>query len=477
MRPWISNCQSRESRLTSISSTTEQASVPEQGAALRVSLLQQKLGQKAAQEPGFRFYALYDRIFILYVLEEALRRVRTNAGSPGVDGVTVEQVTLSEESKSEFLSHLRKELVEKTYRPSPVRRVWIPKSSGGRRPLGIPTVKDRVVQMACLLILEPIFESDFQDCSYGFRPGRSAHDALEEIRSHLSTGFCAVYDADLKSYFDTIDHRLLLRCMRRRVVDRSVLKLIKMWLECPVLESGKNGKPLTRSSAGTPQGGVISPLLANVYLHELDLRWHRADGPRYRYNARLVRYADDFVVLAKYIGEPIQRFLKELLEERMGLTLNSEKTRVIDLKEPGRSLDFLGYTFRIDRDFRGGTDRYLNLFPSKKSEKRIRDQVKLLTDRRQTAPLAEVVSILNGVLLARGRYYALGYPAMPFRRIDAYVQVRMYRFMRNRSQKGMKVPPGMTQYGWLKSLGLVRLGDPKTVAALRGHRSNTQIRG
>jgi RNA-directed DNA polymerase len=314
------------------------------------------------------------------------------------------------------------------------------------------------------------------DSSYGFRPGRSTWDALEEIRTHLSGGFCAVYDADLKSYFDTIDHRKLLACLRRRVVDRSVLKLIKMWLECPVQEGGKGGG-LKRSCSGTPQGGVISPLLSNVYLHELDLRWHKARGPRQTTGARLVRYADDFVILARYIGTPILEFLEDLLVRKMGLSLNLEKTRIVNLKEPGTHLDFLGHTFRFDRDLKGRDHRYLNLFPSKKSEAKIRQRVKELTLRRCMSPLPVLIPELSKTLLDWGRVKALGYPAVCFRDVDRYVQVRLACFLRNRSQRRMKVPEGQTLYGWTHSLGLIQLGDPALIKRLQRQKPKEEIHG
>jgi RNA-directed DNA polymerase len=322
--------------------------------------------------------------------------------------------------------------------------------------------------------LEPIFESDFQDCSYGFRPGRSPHDALEEIRTHVSQGFCAVYDADIESYFDTIDHRKLIACLRRRVVDRSVLKLIRRWLECPVQEDG-DGKRLTRSTKGTPQGGAISPLLSNVFLHELDLRWHREGGPRFRYNARLVRYADDFVILARNIGSPILEFVEDLLERKMGLRLSPEKTRIVDLRGAGASLDFLGYTFRFERGLKDGNTRYLRMSPSKESGSRIRARLKLLTQCRRTGPLPQVVAEVNDALLWWGSYFASGHPSRSFRGIDRYVQLRLNRFLHNRSQRRMKPPTGQSLYGWTHSLGLVRLGAPQTIAKLRAPKK--QIHG
>jgi RNA-directed DNA polymerase len=425
---------------------------------VKLFTLRQKLYRKAKQEPAFRFYTLYGLIARLDVLEAAWALVAANDGAAGVDGVTVTQLKTSPDGGGTLVRRLHEELLSKQYRPQAVRRVFIPKPDGQQRPLGIPTVRDRVVQTAAKLILEPIFEADFLETSFGYRPGRTAHEALATIARHVRRGYTEIYDADLQAYFDTIPHDKLLKCVERRVADRQVVRLLRRWLEAPVEERDEHDRPRrTRPTQGTPQGGVISPLLANLYLHWLDVRFQRHDGPGRWAGAHLVRYADDFVILARYVDARIERWVDHTVEDWLGLTINRKKTRIVKLT-PTReaALDFLGYTFRYDWDQYGRQTRYFTAVPSQKAMARLKAELRqVIGKRRNYLPIPVLVAQVNRKLAGWRAYFSFGYPQRAHRAIAAFTIQRMVHHLRHRSQRSCRPPADETWYGFVTgSLGL-----------------------
>lgn len=396
-----------------------------------IRTLQRKLYVKAKQEPAFRFYALYDKLYRADILSHAYECVRANREAPGIDGVTFQAIEAGI-GKDAYLAVLREELEQKTYRADGVRRVWIPKPNGSQRPLGIPTIRDRIVQMAFKLVVEPIFEADFCEHSYGFRPRRSAHDAIDANVEALFCGKTQVIDADLSKYFDTIPHAKLVAVVAERIVDGPVLGLIRQWLKAPVIEEDEHGKRRPTGGKGkrrgTPQGGVASPLLANLYLHLLDRIWVRRDLER-RLGARLVRYADDAVILCRHGTEKPMAVLTAVLE-RLDLTLNTQKTRVVDARAEG--FDFLGFhiAWRVSR--RSGKG-YPHVEPSKQAEQRIKDRVKELTARRRTpVVLKDMIGEVNHALRGWTGYFHYRNRSTVLGRVKTHSEERLCTQLRRR---------------------------------------------
>jgi RNA-directed DNA polymerase len=395
-----------------------------------IRILQRKLYRKAKAEPAYRFYVLYDKICRADILRHAYRLARANAGAPGVDGVSFEQ--LEEQGLEGWLAGLREELVSKTYRPDPVRRVMIPKpNGGGERALGIPTIRDRVVQTAATLVLEAIFEADFEENAYGYRPARGAVDAVKEVHRLLCRGYTDVVDADLSRYFDSIPHAELLKSVARRGADGAVLRLIKLWLKAPIEEREADGTRRMSggrsSTRGTPQGGVASPLLANIYMNRFLKHWRltrRGDA----FRAHVLSYADDFVILSRGHAAEALAWTRAVMT-RLGLSLNGAKTSLRDARQD--RFDFLGYSFG-PHYYKANGKRYLGASPSKKSVQRFKTKVGDLLTPGNVEPWPEVRDTLNRLLLGWSNYFCYGTRRGVLRGVDRYVYERARDFLARR---------------------------------------------
>jgi len=398
-----------------------------------IRTLQRKLYRKAKQEPACRFHALYDKVYRADILEFAYRLVRANKGSAGIDGVTFEAIE-ENEGAAAFIAELQEALRNKTYKPDPVKRVMIPKSDGSQRPLGIPTIRDRVAQMAAKLVIEPIFEADFCETSYGFRPKKSAHDAVNDVTYAMNTGYTEVIDADLSKYFDTIPHANLMKVVAERICDGEILRLIQMWLKAPIMEMDKDGTKRNIGGGkgnrkGTPQGGVISPLLSNLYLHILDRIWERNNLTQ-RLGARIVRYADDIVILCKRgKSDKAMTTLRQILE-RLKLSLNETKTKIVNAHK--EKFDFLGFSIHMGESSKSGK-LYPHVQPSKKSLQAIKDRVAALTKRERTVkPLDWIVQEVNATVRGWVGYFHFKNCSKILTHLKGHVEERLRTHLRKR---------------------------------------------
>jgi RNA-directed DNA polymerase len=429
---------------------------------LKLRRLQEALYTKAKQEPAYRFYLLYDKMYRADILAHAYALSKQHGGAPGVDGVTFEDIEAA--GLERWLAAVQEELRAQTYRPQAVRRVLIPKPGGGERPLGIPTIRDRVVQTAVMLIVQPIFEADMEPTAYGYRPGRGALEAVQEVHRALCAGYTEVVDADVSQYFDTIPHAALMKSLARRISDGKLLRSLKRWLKAPVAEPAAGGgwrySGGKRATRGTPQGGVISPMLANLYMNRY-LKVFRLRGLDRRYGARLVNYADDFVVLCRYGAAEVLAQSRRWFVQ-MGLTLNEQKTRVCDGRR--ESFNFLGYTFGPKRSRKDG-HWYLGVVPAKKAVQRVKGRIRGILQPGNQAPWDEVVGELNRVLRGWAHYFAYGMKYLAYREVDSYVYERVRQFLGRRHKvptRGTRRFPHREVYGERGVLELQRLhrGSP-----------------
>ncbi len=420
----------------------------------RVRLLQLKLYQKAKQEKEYKFYVLYDKIFQDYILEEAYKKVRANNSSPGIDKQSFTDIKAYGIGK--FLKELKEDLRKRTYKPQPVKRKMIEKENGGLRPLGIPTIRDRVAQTACKMIIEPIFEADFDDSSYGFRPNRSAQGAITEIRDNLKKGKHTVYDADLSKYFDTIPHDKLEIALRERISDPRIIHLIKLWLKVPTVEEDGSYTGGKKNSMGTPQGGVISPLLANIYMNLLDRIVNKPGGYYHDRGVVMIRYADDFILMARHLNQETLLRVHRLLD-RMGLIINQEKSKVVKATET--PFDFLGFTIRYDQSIFDKRKKFWNIMPRAKSQKKIRQKINGKLKRIGHYPASDVVTELNPIIRGWMNYYKIdkvSYTQVAFRKLDDYLRIRIDRFFKRKSQRKSNLH-GQQAYNLLTSkYGLIK---------------------